>query len=196
MITIVGLGNIGEEYKHTRHNIGWMVLESFILAHGLPSLIDSGKVSGAISEGTIGNTEVTILFPHTYMNNSGSAVRKALPTDADLKSLVVVHDDIDLPLGEVKIGVGKGSSGHNGVQSIIDTLGSKEFVRVRIGIGERNFLGMLKRPRGEALSNFVLGDFRKGDAEKLEEIKKKVDGALMEIIQNGVETAMQRVNAE
>ncbi len=187
MITIVGLGNIGEEYKNTRHNVGWIVLESFINEHGLPSLVDSGKVSGAISEGMIGNTEVTILFPHTFMNNSGSAVRKVLSKDTDLKTLVVVHDDIDLPFGEVKIGIGRGSSGHNGVQSIIDTLSSKEFVRVRIGIGEKNIFGILKRPRGEALSNFVLGMFKKGDSEKLEEIKKKADTAVMAIIQDGVE---------
>ncbi len=195
MFTIVGLGNIGEEYKNTRHNIGWLVLDYFIHTHNLPALVQSGKMSGKISVGRVGEKDVLILFPSTFMNKSGTAVKKALTEYPNPEKLIIVHDEIDLPLGEVRIAVGRGSGGHNGVQSVIDTLGTKDFVRVRVGIGEKNIFGMLRRPQGEALSKFVLGEFKKRDMSTLESINEKVASAILAIIETGVEKAMNTCNS-
>ncbi len=195
MVTIVGLGNKGEEYENTRHNIGWLVLHEFMRAQHFPSAISRSAYAGVISEGTVAGREVRVLFPHTFMNHSGSAVKKVLQDGTAITDLIIVHDEIDLPLGEVRISVGRGAGGHNGIKSIIDTLGSKDFARVRVGIGEKNIFGILKRPHGEALSNFVLGVFKKREEEKLQEVNEKVHRAILEIIQNGVEKAMNICNS-
>ncbi len=143
---IVGLGNPGEKYKNTRHNIGWTVLDYFIENEGLPGLVDSAKYAGSMSTGVVNGQEVTILYPNTFMNKSGSAVRKLVPKE-EAEKLVVVYDDVDLPVGDIKVSVGRGAGGHNGVASIIESLGSKDFVRVRVGIAPVSFwTGKAGRP--------------------------------------------------
>lgn len=191
---IVGLGNPGEKYEMTRHNVGWLVLDYFITKTGLSSPVSNSAVAGRISNGFIGGKEVTLLYPETFMNNSGTAVKK-LVSKAEIDKLVVVYDDIDLAVGEVKVSVGKGDGGHNGIKSIIGLLGSKDFVRVRVGIAPVSFwTGKPKRPTGGALPKFVLKEFSKKEAEKIEGVKEKAYTALKIIIESGVEKAMNEVN--
>jgi peptidyl-tRNA hydrolase, PTH1 family len=194
MWTIVGLGNPGKEYEHTRHNIAWLVLRSSVNAFSLPSFHESKSHSAFISEGSINGKDVRIVLPTTFMNNSGGAVKKALA--GTLAHLVVLHDDIDLPFGVVKVGVGRGAGGHNGVKSIIQSLGSMDFIRVRIGIGKKNIFGIMHRPKGDALSNFVLGELTTKEEKGLPDVEKKVCEALKLILERGVETAMQEVNSK
>ncbi len=134
MELIVALGNPGKEYEHTRHNIAWSVLSELITTACLPSPHASSAFSGDVSVGNLHGKEVRILFPTTFMNNSGSAVKKALACEP-AASLIVVHDEIDLPFGTVRIAEDRGAGGHNGVKSIIESLGSQNFIRIRIGIG-------------------------------------------------------------
>lgn len=195
MYYIVALGNPGEKYKTTRHNVGWMAVDHCLDAWGLPQLVESGGLSGRLTEGVVAGSEVTVLYPTTFMNNSGSAVVKLVPKE-EVAQLIVVHDDIDLPFGEIKVGVGRGAGGNNGVASIIQKLGSKEFVRVRVGIAPKSFwTGKTKRPRGGGpLERFVLKPFTKGESEQLVDVFIQVQRAIELVIREGAERAMNVCN--
>jgi peptidyl-tRNA hydrolase, PTH1 family len=194
MYTIVGLGNPGDTYAHTRHNVGWTMLMDVIEKRGLPSLVKSGQFSGLLSEGILSGSEVGILLPTTYMNKSGSATRTYIRERGDPEKLIVVHDDVALPLGDVRISYDRGAGGHNGVKSVIDAMTHARFARVRIGIAPKNIFGMVKRPTGDKLSDFVLGEFKSGEQKQFPEIVEKVDRALELIVTQGIEQAMQKCN--
>jgi PTH1 family peptidyl-tRNA hydrolase len=197
MYYIVGLGNAGAEYAHTRHNIGWLVLEALRIKHRMPEPILQNSVSGRVTEGNISGVSVSALYPETMMNNSGSAVRKFVAPE-DISRLVVLYDDIDVPLGEVRVSFGRGDGGHNGVKSIIEKIGSRDFVRVRIGIGKAGFWpwerGKLKRPQGASLPRYVLGKFSKHELTSVEKVSVAVDEIVTVIVQYGHITAMNRYN--
>jgi PTH1 family peptidyl-tRNA hydrolase len=191
---IVGLGNPGEEYLNTRHNVGFAALEYVIQELRLPSLVRSSKYGGQISEGVIGLEDVTLLLPETFMNKSGSAVTKLVPKEA-ADHLTVVYDDVDLPLGEIKISFSRGSGGHNGIKSIIESLGTKDFVRVRLGVASKGFFGGVKRPQGEKLARHVLGKFKRGEQAQLDQVLKRTVRILRTITKDGVEQAMNEFNS-
>ena len=195
MFYIVALGNPGDKYTNTRHNVGWLATDYFLQKNSLPSLVGSKALSGRMTEGVVGGKEVIVLFPDTFMNNSGSAVVKLVPVK-EVESLVVIHDDIDLPLGEVKVGKGRGAGGHNGVNSIIKKLDSRDFVRVRIGVAPKSiWTGKTKRPAGGGpLECFVLKNFSGLEAKKLPDIFKRVNTALELVLTEGVEKAMNKIN--
>lgn len=194
MFTIVGLGNPGVEYETTRHNVGWIVLNEIIKERSLPSLTKSSTYSGLLSEGMFYGNEIGILFPTTFMNNSGAAVSKYVKEKGSLDTLIVVHDEIDLPFGDVRIAYDRGPGGHNGIKSIIDALGSKQFIRIRIGIAQKSFFGRIKRPKGDRLADYVLGNFKSAELKELHEVEKRVERALELTITQGREFAMGEVN--
>jgi PTH1 family peptidyl-tRNA hydrolase len=161
---LVGLGNPGAEYQGTRHNIG------FEIAHELASRWDLGKPKsryrGLFSEGRagIGGPRVALLMPQTYMNEAGQSVgpaRGALKVPLD--HVLVLHDEIDLPFGEIRVRVGGGLAGHNGLKSLKQGLGSADFARVRVGVGRPNTTDP------EIVASYVLGRFRepRGEVEQL-----------------------------
>lgn len=194
MYYIVGLGNPGEKYQNTRHNVGWLVLDAWLAQVGLPTMYDSAKVSGRVTEGFLHNEEVTVLYPNTFMNQSGKAVQKLVPRGA-VSQLIVVYDDIDIPLGEIKVSVGRGAGGHNGVRSIIDSVGSKDFVRIRVGICPRSFwTGAPKRPAGAKLPKYVIAPFTKRERGEVASVAQLVGKALELILTKGVNEAMNRFN--
>jgi PTH1 family peptidyl-tRNA hydrolase len=195
MELIVALGNPGKEYEHTRHNVAWIVMNAIIKGACLPEPHMSSTFSGYVSVGNLHGKEVRILFPTTFMNNSGSAVKKALDCEP-LSSLIVIHDEVDLPFGTVRIAEGRGAGGHNGVKSIIEKIGSKDFVRIRIGVAKKNIFGIVKRPKGEKLADFVLAEFSKKEHEMLPEIEKKIVRAIELIYTKDVKAAMNEVNAD
>jgi PTH1 family peptidyl-tRNA hydrolase len=195
MFYIVGLGNHGEKYQNTRHNVGWLICDYVRVEARLPDLIDDKSMSGRMTEGSIGGTPIKLLYPDTFMNNSGSAVVKFVPKN-EVGNLIVVHDDIDLPLGEIKLGKGRGDGGNNGIKSLIEKLGTKDFIRIRIGIAPRSFwTGEVKRPKGGGpLERFVLKPFSKKEEEQLKEVKERAYGALQLVLTSGLETAMNKFN--
>lgn len=135
MIIIAGLGNPGEKYKRTRHNIGFRIVDKFGKRNSFPEFKLFKKFDSLISERVFADKKIILAKPQTFMNESGKAV-KSLINFYKIKSsdLIIVHDDIDLPLGKIKISISKGSAGHKGVESIIREIGNKNFIRFRIGI--------------------------------------------------------------
>src|SRR3989344_5844712 len=131
---VVGLGNPGKEYENTRHNVGKMFLDHFFRAYKGEKWEENKKVKAEVAPLSIGKHEISLIFPLTMMNNSGRAVAPFIKSKKDLERLVVVHDDLDLPLGRYKISFGKNSGGHHGAESIMRALKSKDFIRVRLGI--------------------------------------------------------------
>jgi len=190
---IIGLGNPGEEYADTRHNAGRILLENLIKTERLPTPVNSAKLGGLISEGVLSGKEIQILLPNTFMNQSGQAVKKLCPVE-ETEKLVVIYDDVDIPLGEVKISYDRGDGGHNGLKSIVETLGTKEFVRVRVGIAAKGMMEAAVRPTGDKLGKYVLGRFTKRELEELTAVTDNVTSALKAILTKGHQAAMNEIN--
>ncbi|MCA9361314.1 aminoacyl-tRNA hydrolase [Candidatus Kaiserbacteria bacterium] len=193
MYYIVGLGNPGEEYLHTRHNVGFKALDALLSAFSIGEPVKSSKFVGRLGEGVVDGEEVVLLYPDTFMNKSGSAVQKLVPK-AEINKLIVIYDDVHLPIGSVRISFGRGDGGHNGIKSIIDGLGSRDFVRVRIGVAEKSFWGGVKKPSGDKLAKFVLAKFKKREEETLTEVLDRTVEIVKVIIDSGVENAMNQFN--
>lgn len=172
MKIIVGLGNIGKDYAHTRHNTGFMALDVLARGFGFADFSLEDKFEAEIAEGMIGGEKVLLVKPQTFMNASGRAVSKVLGFyKLGTQDLLVLHDDLDIPLGQYRISFGSRSAGHKGVQSIIDSAGTQDFKRLRIGIQ----IPERKTPT----EKFVLANFTKEETEMI----KKVIAVFPEIIE-------------
>lgn len=190
---IVGLGNPGAEYEQTRHNVGWLALDAVLQTMGLPAPIASRQYSGSVSEGVWQGHEIVCLYPDTFMNHSGSAVAKLIPKGSEAR-LIVLYDDVDIPLGDVKLSFGRGDGGHNGVKSIIAELDTRDFIRVRIGVAHKGFFGQVKRPSGDRLSQYVMGNFTKRELRTVADVSEHVGLILADIMHDGIEKAMNEWN--
>lgn len=187
MYLVVGLGNPGSKYERTRHNAGFFVVDAIAKSLALPDFRE--KFSGVWTRGDAWGESLALLKPTTFMNLSGDSVQ---PAAAFLKvppaSVIVVHDELDLAFADVRIKVGGGHAGHNGLRSIIGRLGTPEFVRVRVGIG--------KPPpgfRGD-VADYVLSGFDASEQAELSGVVDKAALAVQKIIQDGVTSAMNAVN--
>lgn len=141
MLLLVGLGNPGKEYQHTRHNVGFLAVDAIRDARcvdwGLSSWSEQRKTKALSCSGRVGKTKVVLAKPQTFMNLSGEAVRALTDWyDAIPAEIVIIHDEVDLPRGEIRLQFERGAAGHNGIRSIIDHLGTKAFWRLRVGIGK------------------------------------------------------------
>ena len=194
---VIALGNPGERYANSRHNVGWMVADAWRKRGEWMLPEAAGECRGRVVRGLCGGEEVALLYPETYMNKVGEAAAKFVPPEM-LGRLIVVHDDIDLPLGVVKVSVGRGDGGHNGLRSLIAHLRSKQFVRVRVGIMPRHPLtGTPRRPEGgAALERFVLKPFSLLERPLLPGIISRASVALDCIVAEGPQAAMNRYNRE
>jgi len=188
MKIIAGLGNPGTKYGRTRHNAGFLALDYICQAYGMETRTLAFK--SLCAKGTIAGERVLILRPQTYMNNSGEAVREALAFHKlGAQDLIVLCDDATLACGSVRIR-GRGSSGgHNGLESIIELIGSDEFTRVRLGVGEPKSEGFM----GD-LADWVLGDIPKQAHEAMFEALKRASDSLPVIITEGWVQAASRFN--
>jgi len=170
---IVGLGNYGEKYEDTRHNIGFIAVEKLASKHGI-RVSKKGNFS-LIGKGVIEEEDAVIAKPHTYMNRSGIAVNSILCDNSLLPSdLIVIHDDIDLAVGKIKKKIGGGDAGHRGIRSIIGAIGTGDFHRIRIGVG--------RPPEGMEASDYVLSPFHKNELEIIEGSIEKAIKLVEEII--------------
>ncbi len=182
MKLVVGLGNPGTEYENTRHNTGRILVRLIEEKFGSKKDLPAGR-------------QVKFLTPDTFMNNSGKVVAPLVKAKKDLKDLIVIYDDIDLPLGKIKISFNRSAGGHNGLGSIIKSLKSEEFLRIRVGITPATPKGSVKKPKGEdAVLKFLLGEFKKPELEIIKKLSKKVAEAVETINAFGKDKAMSLYN--
>jgi PTH1 family peptidyl-tRNA hydrolase len=187
MKIIVGLGNPGRKYEHTRHNAGFMAVDA--LARGLRFALSQEKYHALVGRGRIGDEELLLAKPQTFMNESGRSVGAILRyTYAKPADLVVVHDELDLPPGTVRIKSGGGHGGHNGLRSIIEHIGTPDFIRVRVGVG---------RPEaGRDAAEHVLSPFRPDERALAADAVEWAAEAVKAIIIDGLVKATNKFNVK
>ncbi|MBO6939146.1 MAG: aminoacyl-tRNA hydrolase [Deltaproteobacteria bacterium] len=182
MALIVGLGNPGPKYAGNRHNVGFMVTHHLAERWRAPAWRE--KFSGLFTKTTLGGEDVVLLEPMTYMNLSGESVQKAMRFfKVSLDQVVVVHDELDHPFGEMKIKVGGGTAGHNGLKSIVQHCGGNGFTRIRFGIG---------RPRHGAVDKYVLSDFSSEESIETDTLIERAADMAEAVVRDGTEKAMRK----
>lgn len=193
---IVGLGNPGEKYEGTRHNTGRMFAEFVRSQEKFSEWENEKKAVAQIAKGKIGTHAVFLAIPDTFMNKSGSAVsylsrvKKIKPAQ-----VIVAYDDIDLPIGGMKISFDRGSGGHRGLDSVIKHLKTREFLRIRFGISGATPKGKTKKPQGEEkVLKFLLGEFKKDELSVLKKTFKRALEAVETALKEGKEKAMSQYN--
>lgn len=185
MKIIVGLGNPTKEYAGTRHNIGFSVITDISDSYGI--LVDTKKHKALIGKGIIEGEKVILAMPQTYMNLSGESVREILDFyKCGKEDLIVIYDDISLDVGKLRIRTKGSAGGHNGIKNIIAHLGSDEFTRIKVGVGEK--------PKGMDLADYVLGRFKKDELEAIRESVARATKAVAVIIADGESAAMNQFN--
>jgi PTH1 family peptidyl-tRNA hydrolase len=183
---VAGLGNPGVKYAGTRHNIGFMVAEELAARNDI-SLKKNGY-QGIYGVGRVAGQEVTILLPQTFMNLSGASVAAACKSlGVDPGDLIVVHDDIDLTFATLKIRVGGGHGGHNGIRSICGVLGHGDFIRVKVGVG--------RPPAGGDVAGYVLNSFGAAERPRLGTVVTNSAAAVEAVLARGVAPAMNEFNS-
>ena len=186
---ILGLGNPGADYEGTRHSTGRMFLEHVRKELDFPEWEPDKKLKALVSEGKAGKHTLMLMMPETFMNKSGSSLslmKSALPKP---ERVAVVYDDLDLPLGRMKLAFDRGSGGHRGLESVIRALKTKAFLRVRIGISPK------KKPHGDKnVQNFILGKFKSDEVKALRPVFKKALGAISVWVAEGKEQAINVSN--
>lgn len=190
MKLIVGLGNPGKEYSANRHNIGFLCINHIARQHHIA--LDKKQGKSRTGAGTIAGEQVLLAKPQTYMNASGQAVILLMQKfKIGLDDLVVIHDDLDLPLGKIRIRKGSSAGGHNGAKSIISHLGSQEFIRIRVGISRPPVSGEVPIC---TIVDYVLGDFTPDDKPVIEETVRRVGDAVVCLLTEGLTETMNKFN--
>jgi len=177
---IAGLGNPGKKYQASRHNLGFMAIDR--LADIYQAMVFLPRFHGRIAQVKIAEEEVFLLKPYTSMNSSGISIAQAMnKLKLPPEKLIVIHDDMDLALGKIKIALGAGSAGHKGIASIFWSLHTKDFYRIRLGIG--------KPAEEEDLVEYVLSDFREEEQEQVDEMLDQACQAVLVLVRDGLEKA-------
>lgn len=209
MYYIVGLGNPGEEYRSTRHNIGRMAVELLADVYNQSWKFDSvAKAQKAKID--IGGEVALLILPDSYMNNSGSSVAPLVwgekisgavsleikkKIEKKTSKMIVIQDDLDLPLGQIKIVFNRGTGGHRGIESIKKALKTEAFIRIKIGILPLYPSGKIKKPSGEdKVVTFILGKFQADEMKQVKKILQQIPDIIETIIKDGVLSAMNEVN--
>lgn len=184
MWLVVGLGNPGKQYAGNRHNVGFMVTERLASRWGAPPAKE--KFSGLWTRASFAGEDVVVLQPQTFMNLSGESVQRAMAFfKVPRERVLVVHDELDLPFEDVRVKVGGGAAGHNGLKSIIQHAGGPEFTRVRVGIG--------RPPRG-SVESWVLGDFDPVERARLPDVLERAASASEAVLRDGPAKAQNAFN--
>lgn len=185
MYVVVGLGNPGERYAQTKHNIGFITIDYLAEQHNIK--VNKIKHKAVIGEGTIGGEKVLLVKPSTFMNLSGQSVMEIMNFyKVPIENLIVIYDDIDLPVGKVRIRQSGSSGTHNGMRNIIYLLNNQGYPRIRIGVG--------KQPDYMDLGDYVMTKFNEEEKPLIRDAVKNSALAVEEIVKNGINTAMNKYN--
>jgi PTH1 family peptidyl-tRNA hydrolase len=193
MKLIVGLGNPGQRYANNRHNVGFICLSHFARTQGIQ--FDKKQGKARIGTGEVAGNKVVLAKPQTYMNLSGESVSRLIKKfNINPDDLLVIHDDLDLPLGKIRIRHGSSSGGHKGIDSIINELGSQDFIRLRVGIGHPAENKDTTEFSDDEIITYVLGDFTPDEKQTITQVIPKVSEAILCLLTEGLTVAMNRYN--
>jgi len=193
---IVGLGNPDAEYAGTRHNVGRDIVRAFGEAHDAPDFALNKKAEALVSKTELGEHTAQCVLPETYMNKSGKAVQAFVGSVAAAKRLIVVHDDLDLPIGTLKIVFDRGAGGHKGVESVQHALKTNAFIRIRVGIAKPTAKGVAKKLHDEEkVVKLVLGKPKDDEAKELKKASVRAREALKMTVADGIQKAMNIYNS-
>ena len=193
MKLIVGLGNPGRVYANNRHNVGFICLNHFARTQGIK--FDKKQGKARIGTGEVAGNKIVLARPQTYMNLSGQSVSRLIKKfSVDLNDLLVIHDDLDLPSGKIRIRQGGSSGGHKGIESIISCLGSQDFSRLRIGIGRPTEIRDIAEAREADISAYVLSDFTPDEKQIIIDVVPKVNEAILCLLTEGLTATMNKYN--
>jgi PTH1 family peptidyl-tRNA hydrolase len=192
---IAGLGNPGPEYDNTRHNTGRIILDAVRAEFGDDFKFNK-KINAQVATGKIGKEKVTFVAPETFMNNSGKAIAGLVKSVKAAEKLIVIYDDFNLPLGRMRISFNRSSGGHNGLESIIKSVKTEAFIRIRIGVAPETAKGTAKVPHGdEKIEKFILGPFKDDEIKEIKKLAKKTVEAVEMIVRESREKAMSVFNS-
>jgi len=193
MKLIIGLGNPGRGYANNRHNIGFTCLNYFTRTQGIR--FDKKQGKARIGTGEVAGVKVAVARPQTYMNRSGESVSRLIKRfDINLDDLLVIHDDLDLPLGKIRIRQGGGSGGHKGIESITSSLGSQDFLRLRVGVGRPTATeGSIEISDADIIA-YVLSDFTPDQKQIITTVISRVSEAIYYLLTEGLTAAMNKYN--
>jgi PTH1 family peptidyl-tRNA hydrolase len=182
---IVGLGNPGDRYERTRHNVGFLVIDRIAARNRIA--VEKRFCGAAIGEGVLEGEKIVLAKPQTYMNRSGAAVADLIRKyEIATDDLVVINDDLDLPFGRIRIRPSGSAGGHRGLVSIMESLGDVPFRRIRVGIG--------RPPEGRDAMEYVLGTFDPAEAERLDEVVQRAAASVECLVRDGIDRAMASYN--
>lgn len=186
MYIIVGLGNPGKQYEHTRHNVGFDTID--VLAERYHISVDAKKHKALYGKGAIEGNRVVLAKPQTFMNLSGESVRELIDFYKidETEELIIIYDDISLEPGQLRLRAKGSAGGHNGIKSIIAHLGGQEFKRVKVGVGEK--------PKGYDLADYVLSRFQRAEREKVDAALERAADAVVKILTDDMASAMNEYN--
>jgi PTH1 family peptidyl-tRNA hydrolase len=192
MKLIVGLGNPGRGYANNRHNVGFACLNHFARTQGIR--FDKKQGKARIGTGEVAGSKIVLAKPQTYVNLSGQSVSRLIKRfNINLNDLIVIHDDLDLPLGKIRISHGSSSGGHKGVNSIISCLGSQDFTRLRVGIGRPATEGFAEISEADIIA-YVLSNFTPDEKQIIVQVTPRVSEAILCLLSQGLAVAMNRYN--
>jgi len=196
MYYLFGLQNPGKEFEQTAHNIGGIMMDMFWDDNYcfFQEKREEQNRKREIAKGRLSEIELTAIFSRSFMNNSGTCLSDV--SEEDKEPVIVIYDDIDLPFGEIKISFNRGDGGHNGIKDIIKVLGTKEFIRIRVGVAPTDWFGNPKKPKGrQAVSNYLTKrKLSKKYAVQFPDIFRTVEEMVLEILKNGRQAAMNKFN--
>jgi len=195
---IIGLGNPGGEYANTRHNAGRMAAELLASEEGFPEFKLKKSAQALVSEGPLGKNKTVVALPEVYMNLSGKTALALVKSKPAAKKLLLIRDDLDLPLGIIKMtGYGRGAGGHKGAESVMRALKTKDFAQIKIGISGATPKGRIKKVSGEEqVVNHVIGKFKPGEEVLLKKALAKSAEAARIFVADGIEKAMLFANTK
>lgn len=204
---LVGLGNPGEEYTNTRHNTGFLALDAIAKQIGNIKAPKNGELSedwkldkknnAYVCKISIGKDSFTLMKPQTFMNKSGSSLKNIIVSAKKAEQLIVIHDDLDQPVGAVKAVFNRGSGGHRGIESIVRAIKTEAFYRIKVGISPITPSGKIKKPLGEAaVEKNILSDFKDAEYEKIKKVFKKIVEGIEILASEGEEKMIQVINTK
>ena len=191
----LGLGNHGLEYQNNRHNAGKIVLKNLVNLFNFEDFKYNKKFNAEVSEGKINGKSVIFVSPDTFMNNSGDVIKKMNLTQKEAKNLTVIYDDLDLAFNKTKFSFNRSSGGHKGLESIIKSIKTESFYRIRIGISKSLKSGTVKKPKGEdAVIRYVMADFNKEELSILKKISEKIKEGIDIYTKEGYDKSANIIN--